>query len=55
MRGILSDPRFKSLRMEIRWLEESSEPFIDTILAQGFSVKVADDVKNLLFTRLPPG
>ncbi|EDP64469.1 Methyltransferase FkbM [alpha proteobacterium BAL199] len=55
MRGILSDPRFKSLRMEIRWLEESREPFIDTILAQGFSVKVADDVKNLLFTRLPPG
>lgn len=55
MRGILSDPRFKSLRMEIRWLEDSRESFIDTILAQGFSVKVADDVKNLLFTRLPPG
>jgi len=55
MRGILSDPRFKSLRMEIRWLEASRQAFVNTILAQGFSVKVADDVKNLLFTRVPAG
>ena len=53
MRGILSDPRFKSLRMEIRWLDEGRQAFIDSILAQGFSVKIADDVKNLLFVRLP--
>lgn len=55
MRGILGDPRFKSLRMEIRWLEESRQAFVNTILAQGFSVRIADDVKNLLFTRLPAG
>lgn len=53
MRGILSDHRFKSLRMEIRWLDEGRQAFVDTILAQGFSVKIADDVKNLLFVRLP--
>lgn len=55
MRGILGDPRFKSLRMEIRWMEQSRQQFVNTILAQGFSVRIADDVKNLLFTRLPVG
>ena len=53
MRGILSDPRFKSLRMEIRWHEEARRPLVDSILAQGYQVRIADDVKNLLFFRPP--
>lgn len=53
MRGILSDPRFKSLRMEIRWQDEARYPLVESIVAQGFSVSVADDVKNLLFVRRP--
>lgn len=53
MRGILSDPRFKSLRMEIRWQDKERYPLVESILAQGFSVAVADDVKNLLFVRRP--
>lgn len=55
MRGILSDPRFKSLRMEVRWQQESRRPFIRSILAHGFVAAVADDVKNLLFSRPPSG
>lgn len=54
MRGILADPRFKSLRMEIRWLDDAGEAFVTSITRQGFAVAVADDTKNLLFTRLPP-
>lgn len=53
MRGVLADPRFKSLRMEIRWQDEAKSALVDSILAHGFSVRVADDVKNLLFERLP--
>ena len=53
MRGILSDPRFKSLRMEIRWHEAERRKLVDSIVGQGYSVAIADDAKNLLFTRLP--
>ncbi|MEQ8817660.1 MAG: FkbM family methyltransferase [Thalassobaculum sp.] len=53
MRGILADPRFKSLRMEIRWHEAERRKLVDSIVDQGYSVAIADDAKNLLFTRLP--
>ncbi|MEQ9332364.1 FkbM family methyltransferase [Thalassobaculum sp.] len=53
MRGILADPRFKSLRMEIRWHEAERRKLVDSIADQGYSVAIADDAKNLLFTRLP--
>jgi|GEM_PF-615716 len=53
MRDVLADPRFKSLRMEIRWHDPERRPLVDSILAQGYSMAIADDTKNLLFTRLP--
>lgn len=53
MQGTLADPRFDSLRMEIRWWEPGKRAVVDAVCRHGFRAAVADDRKNLLFRRGP--
>lgn len=53
MRAVLSDRRVKSLRMSIEWQDAANQTLVDSVCAQGFSVRVADEINNLLFERLP--
>lgn len=51
MSGILSDPRLKSIRLEIRLKDPRKKAALKRVLEHGFVARVGDDDKNLQLTR----
>ena len=51
MTGILSDPRLKSIRIEIRLEDPLNQAALKRTLGYGFVARTGDDPKNLDLTR----
>lgn len=51
MSGILSDPRLKSIRLEIRLEDPRNKAALERVLQHGFVARTGDDMKNLQLTR----
>lgn len=51
MADLLSNPRLRQIRLEIRWWWPQKRPIVAQICRHGFRARVDDDYKNLMFTR----